>query len=115
MNLGIINWKQEKTILMGNGIDIERITKRNRSFKLPTDNLKLIGVANVAPYHGFDRVIRAISEWEKINTNKTIHFTVIGIGEEGYYRELQWLATELNVEHRVHFLGPKTEKVIKIL
>lgn len=105
---------QRKTIMMGNGIDIERIPKRTRNFNLPTDNLKLVGVANVAAYHGFDRVIKAISEWEKINTNQTIDFIIIGVGEEGYFKQLQRLATELKVQNRVHFLGPKIgEELIK--
>lgn len=97
-----------KTILLGNGIDVTRMPIRKRSLKWPTDNLKLVGVANVAAYHGFDRVIRAIAAWRELNTNQIIEFTIIGIGEENYYRNLKSLAQELNVQKHIHFLGPKS-------
>ena len=50
--------------------------------KLPTETLNLIGVAQLAHWHGFDRVVDAMYELSMRKLDFEINFTIIGDGDE---------------------------------
>ena len=94
----------KKTLLIGNAVDVNAITARERSPAWPSEELKLIGVAQLASWHGYDLVIRAMSEFRKIADKKyEISFTVIGVGPALNY--LKHLTKELALEDQVKFTG----------
>ena len=93
-----------KTLLIGNAVDVKAITVREHSPTWPSEELKLIGVAQLASWHGYDLVIRAMSEFEKIAGKKfKISFTVIGVGPALNY--LKDLTKNLALEDQVKFTG----------
>ena len=94
----------QKTLLIGNAVDVNAITVREHSPTWPSEELKLIGVAQLASWHGYDLVIRAMSEFEKIAGKKfKISFTVIGVGPALDY--LKELTKNLALEDQVKFAG----------
>lgn len=93
------NWyyrigNNNKTILLGNGIDPNRFKLREKKYSCNINALNLIAVANVSYYHGYDRVIKAMKKWNKSESPYTIKFDIIGDGPEISY--LKEIAAELN-------------------
>ena len=94
----------QKTLLIGNAVNVNAISVREHSPTWPSEELKLIGVAQLASWHGYDLVIRAMSEFEKIAGKKfKISFTVIGVGPALNY--LKDLTKNLALEDQVKFAG----------
>ena len=94
----------QKTLLIGNAVNVNAISVREHSPTWPSEELKLIGVAQLASWHGYDLVIRAMSEFEKIAGKKLkISFTVIGVGPALNY--LKDLTKNLALEDQVKFTG----------
>lgn len=95
---------RKKTILIGNAVNVNAIPARKNLPNWPAQQLKLIGVAQLASWHGYDLVIRAMSEFRKIADKKyDISFTVIGVGPALNY--LKHLTKELALEDQVKFTG----------
>ena len=100
-NIGIKN----KTIKMGNGILINSKTPVVGSV-WPADEPKLIGVAQLASWHGYDRVINALALAKEQHLPYKIIFTIVGDGRE---REaLEALVKQLGLEDNVLFTGMLT-------
>lgn len=90
--------------LMGNGIDISRINPR-KYLGRSDSNIRLVGVANTSVHHGYDRVIRALADFNRNNKRKA-YFEIIG-GSTGspVINELKALSKDLNVEKYITFAG----------
>ena len=104
------NWfslgNRSRTKLVTNGISVARIPKRPKAPSWPSDTFVLVGVAALAPWHGFDRVIRAIAlhqKKERAARGVQVKFMVVGQGRSR--DELDRLARELEVEDLVDFRG----------
>ena len=94
----------QKTLLIGNAVDVNAIPLRKHSPPWPSEELKLIAVAQLASWHGYDLVIRAMSEFGKIANKKyEISFTVIGEGPA--LDDLKRLTKALALEDQVKFTG----------
>jgi len=92
----------KKTVRITNGIDVSSFPLRNRNKN--NGSLQLIGVANLVKWHGFDRVIRGISEYcNKSESRKSISFIIVGEGQEK--KELEALSLQLGISHLVTFTG----------
>ncbi len=91
----------------GNGIDPESITPRKTHIS-PQKTLRLIGVAKLSSWHGYDRVISGISEYYQKGGNYDVIFNLVGYGPE--FKKLKELTLRLNLEKRVIFHGHKFGK-----
>ena len=90
------------TIQTDNGIDIEKFGLTNR----PTFDgkiLTLLGLANVQPWHGLDRIIRGLSNYYNTSQTIIINFEVVGSG--GELQNLKDLTDKLNLNEYVKFHG----------
>lgn len=96
--LGVKN----KTLKIGNGILIDdEITLTQAVW--PNKELQLIGVAQLAKWHGFDRILKAIALLNKKNLTYRVAFTIVGDGGElGYLRAL---TRELGLGAQITFTG----------
>ncbi|MBG30771.1 MAG: hypothetical protein CMI31_12330 [Opitutae bacterium] len=97
---------RSRTKLVTNGISVDLIPLRKEVPSWPSDTLVLVGVAALAPWHGFDRVIRAIAlhqKKERAARGVQVKFMVVGQGRSR--DELDRLARELEVEDLVDFRG----------
>ena len=95
-----------KTIKTHNGIDEnEKIDLIKTDFDR---ELNLIGLANIQPWHGFDRVIEGLHLYKG---DKKINFHVVGLGPE--LAHLQSLVTKYKLQNQVLFYGHKTTDALE--
>ncbi|MEL7588102.1 MAG: glycosyltransferase [Prolixibacteraceae bacterium] len=95
------------TINISNGIDFDEIKTRKQSHPRP-DFIRLIGVAEIHFWHGFDRVITGLSNYYKTNTPLKVYFDIVGDGVPGELAKLNALVAENKLEEFVTFHGPKS-------
>ena len=67
----------QKTIRISNGIDFNSI-KIKTTNKKTESTLELIGVAEIHPWHGFDRVIKGLANYYSQSQSFIVRFNVIG-------------------------------------
>lgn len=90
-----------KTIKMGNGIKIEdNLSIVERKF---TDRLELIGVAALAIWHGYDRIIKAIAVIKNKYPDFKIHFKIVGFGL--VFDDLQHMVEQYGLSDNVSLTG----------
>lgn len=94
----------KKTIKIGNGITIDDSTPLSKS-TWPSQTLNLIAVAQLADWHGYDRILRALSVATQKNLSYAINLTIVGDGEP--LQKLQELSKELKLSN-VRFTGRLT-------
>jgi glycosyltransferase involved in cell wall biosynthesis len=85
---------------MNNGVDESRV-KFLGSNKRDVTRFTFAGIANLMYWHGYDRLINAIAEYEH---KDIISFYIVGDTEPEYSR-LKKLVHDKGVENQVHFLG----------
>lgn len=67
----------QKTIKISNGIDFDSIRLR-KSIHHPNNEFHMIGVAEIHRWHGFDRVIKGLSEYYATPKVMKVYFHVVG-------------------------------------
>jgi glycosyltransferase involved in cell wall biosynthesis len=96
-----------KTLEIGNGIDVSAIEPRAAAPQWPSPVLRLIAVATVARWHGYDRLLYAIKAFSaRTGRPFDVHATIVGVGPE--LATLRALSTELGLADRVTFTGALT-------
>ena len=98
----------QRTICISNGIDFDSIPLHKPI--AVTNEIHLIGVAEVHPWHGFDRLIKGLGEYYRqqpvANSNKPdVFFHVVGGVSESMMRDFQAIIHEYNIEQYVVFHG----------
>ena len=92
-----------KTINISNGIDFSQIKlKEKREFD---DTINLIGVAEVHIWHGYDRVIKGLYEYNKSVRKTKINFNIVGNSNTGDVERLKEMVSELGLIDCVQFSG----------
>jgi len=87
-----------------NGVDIESI--QSKSYSTPWDGtLRMVGVGTFSQYHGYDRLIRGLSECNENVDGYDIEFHIVGAGVVA--DELKKLVEQLGLKN-VFFHGVKT-------
>ena len=95
---------RNKTLVIGNGISVSRIKSRIVNPTWPSTKLVLIGVANVAIWHGYDRMLLAISMFNKtIDLKYKVYFNIVGDGPD--LSNLKKLVKIYDIEQYVTFHG----------
>lgn len=95
------------TIRISNGIDFDRIPVKEPE-KDPSRSLRLIGVADIHFWHGFDRVIRGLAEYYRRPADTPVVFHIVGGGVPSEMQGLRELTAEAGLEDKVLFHGPKS-------
>jgi len=96
-------------IVNGNGIDVSSVPLRTPP-GFDSKNLDLLCVAQVAKWHGLDRLIRGMAEY-KGNVDVRLH--IAGDGSE--VPNLKRLVADLKLENSVVFHGFKTGEELDVL
>lgn len=95
----------KKTFKIGNGILIdENIPIVSNVW--PDEELKLIGVAQMANWHGYDRLIRALALLKMRQPKFKVHLTLVGEGSE--LQALKKLVESSELQSQVTFTGMLT-------
>lgn len=96
-----------KTVEIGNGIDVSAIEPRAAAPVWPALVLRLIGVATVSKWHGYDRLLRAIKTFSELADRAfDVHLTIVGEGPA--LDGVRVLAASLGLGDRVVFAGTVT-------
>ena len=80
---GIVTFAEEdfifgqKTIKISNGIDFNSVILKKES-NHPSNELHLIGVAEIHRWHGFDRVIQGLADYYKSQRDIKLFFHIVG-------------------------------------
>jgi glycosyltransferase involved in cell wall biosynthesis len=96
---------RRKTQLGANGIDVNSISVRKAVPVWPAKEFVMIGVASLAPWHAFDRVIRGIAGYREQHPDSSIIPRLIVVGDGDVRAEWELLAQTLGVESCVEFVG----------
>lgn len=101
-DLKILNGIQAVNIINSININSIPLVKKDCNDK---KCVNLVTVANISKWHGYDRIIKGIAEYNNKKDNIEVNFFIIGDGEEK--KELEILSKRMNVERNVKFLGLK--------
>ncbi len=89
------------TVRLSNAVDITNIPLRDEI--VPHRGVKLLGVANINFWHGFDRLISGLGAYYRTPHSTEVSFTIVGGGS--YIAPLRELAKKENVAEHVVFRG----------
>ena len=96
-----------RTVQIGNGIDVAAIEPRAAAPPWPAPVLRLLAVATVSNWHGYDRLLRAVHAFrERPQRGFDVHLTVAGQGPA--LDDLRRLADTLGLADQVTFAGTVT-------
>lgn len=102
------------TVVINNGINISdyQITLKDECAE---NKINLIGIANLARWHGYDRLIQGIAEYNKSKkeTDLELVFYIVGNGDEK--SKLIKLSQELDLEQNVKFTGAMSGEKLESL
>lgn len=84
-----------------NGIDFNKYKIHNNT--IVTNTIRLIAVADFDKRHGYERILKGISEYKKNGGKRIIDFYMVGEGSEKSFYEK--LSINLGIDNNVHFLG----------
>jgi glycosyltransferase involved in cell wall biosynthesis len=103
-----------RSVEIGNGIDVAAIEPRSSMPEWPAPVLRLIAVASVANWHGYDRLLRAVaSSAARPNRSFDVHVTIVGDGPA--MEPLRALAATSDLTGRVTFAGTVTGPALREL
>lgn len=102
---GLVEIFGKKTIRISNGIDFSKIRLR-KSVPDLSEGFNLVAVAEIHFWHGFDRVVRGLSEYYKSNPGKEVFLHIVGGGIQDEIDLLHRLSKEGGIEDKVIFHGP---------
>ena len=92
-------------------IRISNAPARNLPMKKETpivDSIQMIGVANIAFWHGYDRIIRGLYNYYRGNNSEKVFLTIVGNGNAQCLSQLKELTSKLGLNEYVSFVGPKS-------
>ena len=98
----------QRTIRISNGVDFDSIPLHHLSSAAGSSPLHLIGVAEVHPWHAFDRVIAGIGEYyhQKSDQQPDVFFHVVGGVHPNHMNNVfKPLLDQYQIHHRVIFHG----------
>ena len=95
-----------KTIHISNGIDFERVSLRKPENN--TNEIRLIAVAGLAKWHGYDRLLKGMGKYYQKDGKRKVFFYIVGDGPvRGEYEEI---IEEYNLQNYCIFVGVKRGK-----
>lgn len=101
-----------KPIVIDNGIDTEKIKKIKKEEKV-TDTFNFVTVANIAKWHGIDRVIEGINNYVKNSKPEKIKVILHVVGEGEGKKDLEELVEKYKLNNYVKFYGLKQGKELE--
>ena len=96
------------TIRTMNGVDVESICPIKAINDYKPNEINLIAVALLARHHGYERVLKGLKEYYKVEQKRKVYFHIVGDGPEG--KKYRRLVKKYHLEAYVKFYGFKYGK-----
>lgn len=93
------------TIRISNGVDFDAIPLKEGVHDTARE-FRLLGVANIHVWHGFDRVIGGLRNYYAVPRNREVVFHIVGDGIPSLIESYRQLADRYGLGARVVFHGP---------
>lgn len=99
----------QKTINISNGVDFDSIPLHKKICSNESNQLHMIGVAEVHYWHGFDRMIAGIGEYYNKGGDRDVYFHIVGGVHPAYMQGLpqalgfQTLIDKYGIGNRIFF------------
>lgn len=107
------SWGNRKRLMLcGNGIDVSRVPVRNYDGGAPDGSLRMVGVANTAVHHGYDRLIKAMAIYNGKHDKKAFFNIIGGNPDSPVIMSLKRLTHDLNMDDYVKFSGFRNQEFI---
>ncbi|MDL2291927.1 glycosyltransferase family 1 protein [Bacteroides sp. OttesenSCG-928-F21] len=107
---------ERPTIQISNGIDFSQI-KVKSEVNDTSNELHLIGVATIHPWHGFDRAIAGLIDYYKENPSFKVYFHIVGFGVPEVVENYKAMVKEHRLEKYIIFhsalFGEELDKVFE--
>lgn len=100
------------TIRISNGIDFESTPLRQKPQN--KTQIRLLGVAEIHSWHGFDRLIAGMANYFQLSPSIQVYFDIVGYGDERIIESLKSMIKSYYLETFVTFHGPKFGKELDI-
>jgi len=95
---------KNRTLKIGNGINVSKVPQRVHTPKWPGNTLNLIAVGTVAYWHGLDRMIKAIKILnENTETGYSVNMNIVGEGPGK--ADLELFVNESSMGDSINFSG----------
>lgn len=91
------------TIPIANGVDVEMINMKKKKFN--KQGIRMIAVASLAYWHGYDRLIVAMGQYKKQNGYLDLYFDIVGDYDEELFQEYTMLIQHNDLQEEVRLLG----------
>lgn len=93
------------TIKVSNAISIMPPLRKEKPIK---DTVKLVSVANIAFWHGYDRIIMGLRDYYNSSPKINVSIDIIGDGDKEIIKSLNELVNENGLKQYIRFIGPKS-------
>lgn len=97
-------------INLENGIDIHRINCKKGKWNREDKTIDLITISSMKQWHGFERLIKGLSDYKEQLKKDAYHFRIHMVGDGEMRSEWERLANSLGIGKQVIFYGNKTGK-----
>lgn len=91
----------QKTISIVNGIDFSEILINE--YKGLSDEINMIAVANLAEWHGYDRMLNGLGKYYENGGERKIHFYIVGDGQ--VVKDYEKIIQRYNLQEKVTLCG----------
>lgn len=96
----------QRTIRISNGVDFDSLPLHISSVNCHEEpELHLIGVAEVHPWHGFDRLLTGLGEYYQQGGTQSVVFHIVGGIEDYMMRDFLSIITRYQIKDKVVFHG----------
>lgn len=95
----------QRTIRISNGIDFGTIPLKVEANDI-SDEVHLLALANIHPWHGFDRVIEGLGRYYAAPHTRTVRLRVVGDGLDWLLDDYRRIAEKHGITPYVEFTGP---------
>jgi glycosyltransferase involved in cell wall biosynthesis len=101
------------TISIDNGVDVKNFPLLSNVPRLKREPFRMIGVANVEPWHGYDRILRGLGQYYRQSDRSDCKVIFHIVGARSPYKEsLTQLVEEEDIAHAVTFHPPTEGKAL---
>lgn len=95
----------QRTVRISNGIDFGTIPIKAEANDI-SDEVHLLALANIHPWHGFDRVIEGLGRYYAAPHARTVRLRVVGDGLDWLLDDYRRIAEKYGITPYVEFTGP---------